>query len=118
MGLDIDFCSDGRDILYLRNHREFLELFLKQNGQLVQPGYSDFCVDMRVLNGVADELCAELRKHGLTEADLPEDVPVNFWDLDARTTPWEVLLPVYPLLVRILRRAVYERGPIICGWSS
>lgn len=118
MGLDINFYRDGRDILYLRNHRGFLELFFNQDGKLVQPDYSDFYVDMRVLNGVAEELCAELRKHGLTKADLPEEVPANFWDLDASTTPWEVLLPVYPLLVRILRRSVYERGPIICGWSS
>jgi hypothetical protein len=118
MGLDIGFYKDGEVIFDLHNHDDFLELFFSQKVQQVRSEYTDFYVDFRVLNGVSEALREEFREHGLTEADVPEEVPGTFWHLDARATPWETLLPIYPLLVRILRRVVYERGPLICGWSN
>lgn len=118
MGLDIGFYKNGEELLYLRNHDEFLDLFINQEVQRVRPDYDDFYVDMRVLNGVAADLREDVREHGLTKADLPDEVPASFWHLNARATPWEILLPVYPLLVWSLRSAVYERGTLICGWSA
>jgi len=118
MGLDIGFYRDGESIFDLRNHDKFLDLFLSQNVQRVRSEYSDFYIDFRVLNGVCEALRGEFSKHGLTEADMPEEVPETFWDLDARATPWETLLPVYALLVGTLRREVYEHGRLICGWSA
>ena len=118
MGLDLSFYKDGEELLYLRNHDEFLDLFSNQKAQEVQPEYTDFYVDMTVLNGVASDLQQEIRALGLTQRQLPREVPESFWDLDARAAPREDLFSVYPLLVQNLRRAVYERGTLICGWSA
>ena len=118
MGLDIGFYKDGEAIFDLRNHDEFLRLFFQQNVKRVHSEYTDFHVDFRVLNGVSEALREEFRKHSLTVADIPEEVPATFWDLDARATPWETMLPFYPLLVQILRRELYKRGRLICSWSA
>jgi hypothetical protein len=118
MGLDVGFYKDEVEILSLRDHYDFFSMFDESIGGRVYENYDDFYVVDETLEKIEAELNCEIKQNNLRVADILKEIPDDFWMLDPRETPWEDLLCFYPAIIRLLRKAVCENGPLICGYSA
>lgn len=117
MGLDIAFHRNQNDILELRNHLEFLNLFEPDIGGRVYDGYDDFYVTDRTIGIAEARLNYELSSAGIGSHEIEREIPEDFWDVDAREADCTYLLRCYPALLAQLRDCVRNHGPVICSYS-
>ncbi|WPY96299.1 hypothetical protein T8T21_16120 (plasmid) [Limimaricola variabilis] len=120
MGLDVYFVVPGEEeiILGLRNHHDFFCLIGARRPPLAYFGSDDLLIDSYVLEEVAAQLQEEMREAGLSEDDIPAEVPEAFWYRDGREIEWTEVLPVYARITLDLIDAVETHGTLICAFSA
>ncbi|WP_370160743.1 hypothetical protein [Limimaricola soesokkakensis] len=120
MGLDTGFLTLGpkAEIAYLRNHRDFSNLFFEQDPKPHWAGYTDFLVDTSMIDIVAARLPLEAAWVVDAEARMPEAVFEDIcWTGEEDQTRAD-LLPAYRRVIRRLHNAAAGTHPLLCVWSA
>ncbi|WP_147115219.1 hypothetical protein [Tateyamaria sp. syn59] len=120
MGLHTGFLTLGAktEIAYLRNHRDFSNLFFEQDPKPHWAGYTDFLVDTSMIDIVAARLPLEAACVVRAEARMPEAVFEDIcWTGEEHQT-LTGLLPAYRRVIRRLRNAAADPFPLLCVWSA
>lgn len=120
MGLDISFHlpGGGDTVFFLYNHGDFLDLMSTPELKPIDPNYTDFKVSQEMIDRVTDIIRADFKAAGLSWDRVPETLPDEFHDWDAREMDWEDFLPCYLRILEDLRDLVDQHGYLICGWSA
>jgi len=120
MGLDTSFMTlnSKREIAYLRNHRDFSALFFDQDPEPYWAGYTDFLVDISMIDVVAARLGIDDARVVRAEAALSEAQFEAFCAAEEDDHDPADFLPVYRRLLQKLREAAAGPEPLLCVWSA
>jgi hypothetical protein len=120
MGLDVSFGVPGGEepFFYLRNHSGLFELMCTPEPETIDKNYTDFMVSSEMIDRMEDRILADFGAAGLSRDLVPQTLPEDFHDWDAREMEWEDLLPCYLRILEDLGVLVDQHGYLICSWSA
>lgn len=120
MGLDTSFMTLNAktEIASLRNHRDFSDLFFEQDPEPYWPDYTDFLVEVPMIDVVAARLGIDDARVVRAEAALSEAEFEAVCLADEDDHDPADLLPVYRRLLQRLREAAAGPDPLLCVWSA
>lgn len=121
MGLDVSIKVQGAedDLLYLRNHWEFSNMFGEFAEGLLYEGFDDLRITPDTLRNVTSRLVREMQREGLDSTEIPDEIPEHFFGYgEEGELSWAELLPIYMRIVINLSKEMSKHGFLVYAWSA